>query len=118
MRGLAIAMLLLLASACASDATSKAATDRTDVADTLPPGCREVNSPPPPNVKQGDCGDFIFQLQARLNDLGYSVPNNGFFDEATEEAVRQFQEDDGDLTVDGLVGPKTWAALLEASASG
>lgn len=118
MHRFAVATLLLLASACASDATSKAATDRTDVGDTLPPGCREVNSPPPPNVQQGDCGDFIFQLQERLNDLGYSVPNSGYFDETMEQAVRQFQQDDGDLTVDGLVGPKTWAALLEASASG
>jgi peptidoglycan hydrolase-like protein with peptidoglycan-binding domain len=31
---------------------------------------------------------------------------NGTFDEATENAVKKFQSDNG-LTVDGIVGPET-----------
>lgn len=37
----------------------------------------------------------------------------------TEQAVKSFQGNDaGTLTVDGIVGPKTWAKLLTARLSG
>jgi peptidoglycan hydrolase-like protein with peptidoglycan-binding domain len=42
---------------------------------------------------------------------GFFVEQKGVvFDEATQEAVRQFQQAKG-LTVDGIVGPQTMAAL-------
>jgi murein L,D-transpeptidase YcbB/YkuD len=40
------------------------------------------------------------------------VPVTGVFDDATEAAVRAFQRTFG-LTVDGAVGPQTWAKLDE-----
>lgn len=50
-------------------------------------------------------GDDVTELQ---NDLGISP--NGTFDDATDQAVREFQSEN-DLVEDGIVGPKTWAAL-------
>jgi peptidoglycan hydrolase-like protein with peptidoglycan-binding domain len=121
-----IAMLLLIAPACASQATSKAATgetiatgesvptsDGSDSAGTTTTApCRVVAAPPPPNVQLGDCGPFVIELQTRLNDAGFIIPVDGVYSKKTEDAVKAFQSDRG-LTVDGLVGPKTWAKLVE-----
>jgi peptidoglycan hydrolase-like protein with peptidoglycan-binding domain len=42
--------------------------------------------------------------------LGYPIEATGVFDEATDEAVRQFQASNG-LQVDGIVGENTYQAL-------
>lgn len=54
----------------------------------------------------------VSEIQQQLEDAGFAIParKNGIFDEATQEAVRQFQQAKG-LKVDGIVGPKTLAAL-------
>jgi peptidoglycan hydrolase-like protein with peptidoglycan-binding domain len=53
----------------------------------------------------------VANLQIRLRDRGfYDGPISGTYDEATEAAVRQFQQSQG-LTVDGIAGPNTLAAL-------
>jgi peptidoglycan hydrolase-like protein with peptidoglycan-binding domain len=51
---------------------------------------------------------FIQRLLSRL-DL-YTGPTNGFYDAATIQAVREFQRSRG-LTMDGVAGPDTFAAL-------
>jgi peptidoglycan hydrolase-like protein with peptidoglycan-binding domain len=43
-----------------------------------------------------------------MPDLGLTV--DGIFGPETEAAVKNFQQDNG-LTVDGIVGPHTWQAL-------
>lgn len=64
-----------------------------------------------PTLRKGDMGDEVFELQKMLKDAGYSVWTiDGAFGSKTEAAVKAFQTDKG-LTVDGVVGPKTWAAL-------
>ena len=119
-------MLLLTAPGCASQVTSKAETgetiatdqgatatdgiDLTSTTTTVP--CHEVTSPPPPNVQLGDCGAFVIELQTRLGAAGFIIPVDGVFSKKTEDAVKAFQADRG-LTVDGIVGPKTWAKLVE-----
>ena len=120
----AVAMLLLTAAGCASQATSKAETGETiatdqgpttigvDASTTTTVPCRVVTAPPPPNVQLGDCGSFVIELQTRLGAVGIIVPVDGVFSATTEEAVKVFQADRG-LTVDGIVGPKTWAKLVE-----
>ena len=54
----------------------------------------------------------VKQIQQRLADKGYNVgPVDGSFGPMTDAAVREFQKDAGEY-VDGIVGPKTWAALF------
>jgi peptidoglycan hydrolase-like protein with peptidoglycan-binding domain len=57
-------------------------------------------------------------IQEMLSDLGYYTGDiNGKYDTATEDAVKAFQEEQG-LTADGIVGPKTLAALEDAAKTG
>ncbi len=59
----------------------------------------------------GTSGSDVATLQWRLQQWGYyDGPIDGVFGNETAEAVRFFQWYNG-LTVDGLVGPETWAAL-------
>ena len=54
----------------------------------------------------------VRSIQQRLADQGYNVgPVDGSFGPKTEAAVKAFQEAAGEH-VDGIVGPKTWAALF------
>jgi peptidoglycan hydrolase-like protein with peptidoglycan-binding domain len=65
----------------------------------------------PPTVKKGSTGAAVRMLQRLLADFGYDPGEvDGDFGAKTEKAVREFQGDFG-LDVDGIVGPKTWAAL-------
>lgn len=63
-----------------------------------------------------DEGDTVRDVQHRLAGLGYGLSEDepGVFGEATERAVRGFQERRG-LRVDGICGEETWGVLVEAS---
>lgn len=63
----------------------------------------------------GAQGAAVGDLQHRLALLGHAVPaaEAGHYHAATEEAVRRFQEARG-LRADGVCGPQTWSALVEA----
>lgn len=68
-------------------------------------------NPGQPTVAPGAHGEAVKRLQRALRrtpDVGL-VPD-GIFGPQTEEAVRMFQSGSG-LTVDGIVGPRTWAKL-------
>jgi hypothetical protein len=56
-------------------------------------------------------GDLVVWLQEHLVSVGYATAVDGDFGPLTQTAVEQFQSVRG-LTVDGIVGPATWAALL------
>lgn len=56
-------------------------------------------------IKKGSRGDDVAILQRKLNLIA-----DGIFGPITDEAVREFQKSHS-LTVDGIVGPKTWYAL-------
>ncbi|HET9729299.1 MAG TPA: peptidoglycan-binding protein [Acidimicrobiia bacterium] len=56
-------------------------------------------------------GDDVGELQRRLNALGFDAGReDGIFGPGSERALRSFQRDAG-LTVDGMFGPQTRAAL-------
>ena len=52
----------------------------------------------------------VEQVQKRITQLGYPLTADSAFGPKTDAGVRWFQKLKG-LTVDGRVGPKTWAAL-------
>jgi peptidoglycan hydrolase-like protein with peptidoglycan-binding domain len=67
-----------------------------------------------PVLKKGLKGEAVTRLQDGLLQLGYDPgPVDGVFGSRTQSAVKQFQRDSS-LADDGIVGPKTWAALEEA----
>ena len=64
-------------------------------------------------------GEDVKFVQQKLIDLGYDVGNNGVdgqYGNDTVSAVKEFQKDNG-LSVDGIVGEKTWKALESAKKS-
>lgn len=86
------------------------------------PAC--VDSPTPtgkPTLRRGDKGAWVTLAQTELIQKGYgcgSFGADGEFGKATEAAVKAFQRDHTDqdgnpLTVDGVIGQKTWWALDE-----
>jgi len=66
-------------------------------------------------LRMGSDNSAVYSLQAALMAHGYSVGNSGIdgkFGSRTEAAVRAFQCASG-LTIDGLAGKKTFAALCK-----
>ncbi|WP_027717978.1 spore cortex-lytic enzyme [Desulfovirgula thermocuniculi] len=64
----------------------------------------------------GTSGDDVAALQQRLLEWGYYAgPVDGFYGSLTQQAVVDFQLQNG-LVPDGVVGPETWAALGFAAA--
>lgn len=59
-------------------------------------------------VKNGDDGDDISQIQLRLYQLGYLTENalTGYFGDTTEAAVKKMQERNG-ISIDGTVGKES-----------
>ena len=50
----------------------------------------------------------VKQWQQRMKDRGWNIDVDGFYGQQSENITRQFQQEKG-LTVDGIVGPDTWA---------
>lgn len=66
-------------------------------------------------LKSGMRGSAVRELQAKLNELGYSeMAVDGIYGKATAAAVSLFQANNG-LKVDGKAGPKTLKKLLGKS---
>ncbi len=63
-------------------------------------------------LRKGDRGDDVKLLQHRLNLLGWQLAEDGIWGVQTDSAVRGYQYRAG-LTVDGIVGAKTRAALIQ-----
>lgn len=70
-----------------------------------------------PLLKEGSSGAAVALAQSLLNTWrgvykkGPMLPVNSKFDASFKSAVKSFQRDVG-LSVDGKVGPNTWAALV------
>lgn len=82
------------------------------------PACVEGDVPVPepttkPTLRKGDAGPYVTLAQTELLQRGYDLGSygaDGKFGNATEKAVKQFQQDWG-LSVDGVIGPRTWEML-------
>lgn len=64
-------------------------------------------------LRLGSKGPDVTKLQQLLGNAGYGVVVDSIFGIITLEAVKAFQREKG-LFPDGVVGPKTWAALEPA----
>ncbi len=65
----------------------------------------------PPTIREGDSGDLVTLVQAILTNKHIDCgPVDGIFGKKTTAGVKVFQRARR-LTPDGIVGPKTWAAL-------
>ncbi len=68
-------------------------------------------------IQQGNTGSTVKTMQRKLKNWGYYKGSiDGIFGAQTKQAVKNFQKKNG-LKVDGIVGPKTLAALGMSSAS-
>lgn len=101
----------------ASLGTQSTQASLSEEPETSSPSQSESSSEPPKNILQlGDRGEQVSSIQKRLSSAGFSSGDNGVFDQATQDAVRQFQHAKG-LKVDGVVGQQTLAALPENDGS-
>lgn len=72
-----------------------------------------------PTIRQGDSGNYVLLLQRLLRGMDYVMQNgkllgrSGKFGDQTLFCVKNFQKNKK-LTIDGIVGPKTWAALIDS----
>lgn len=67
-----------------------------------------------PVLQYGSCGQYVSDLQTKLNKLGYNCGSiDGDFGSNTLSAVKKFQSAKK-LDVDGVVGTQTWSAIDSA----
>jgi peptidoglycan hydrolase-like protein with peptidoglycan-binding domain len=77
----------------------------------LPPSWSSSSDESFTSLKQGMCGPEVEFLQRQLEAVGlFADPVDGVFGPSTKCAVMAFQRAKG-LEVDGIAGPRTWAAL-------
>ncbi|MQM29754.1 MAG: hypothetical protein CRU78_04065 [Candidatus Accumulibacter phosphatis] len=70
-----------------------------------------------PTLRRGSRGSGVADLQRRLGAAGFNAgAADAIFGSKTDAAVRAFQRARG-LAVDGIVGSRTWGALLGTSPS-
>jgi N-acetylmuramoyl-L-alanine amidase len=86
------------------------------------PGPTRAPAPGVLAYRRGDTGPAVAEIRAKLGLLGLLAegegaelldPSGALFDEATDRAVRAFQQARG-ISVDGVVGARTYHALDEA----
>jgi peptidoglycan hydrolase-like protein with peptidoglycan-binding domain len=64
-----------------------------------------------PTLRLMDRGPAVLELQHLLSAQGFELEEDRIFGQVTLAVVRRFQ-DKKKLVADGIVGPKTWEALL------
>lgn len=64
-----------------------------------------------PTIRLNSRGNFVTILQYLLNEYGYNLSTDGIFGVRTQNAVKNFQQNNN-LAQDGIVGRNTWNKLL------
>jgi N-acetyl-anhydromuramyl-L-alanine amidase AmpD len=82
-----------------------------DFAATESPNAAPPEDPGRPVLRLMDRGAAVLELQNLLSATGADLEEDGIFGQVTLTAVKKFQKKKK-LAVDGIVGPKTWTALL------
>lgn len=75
---------------------------------------QEKNGPissPPPELKYGSEGKEVIAIQQFLMSQGYEIEEYGIIGSETERAIKDYQARNN-IGADGIVGPKTWNAIL------
>lgn len=80
-------------------------------------------APPAPAPNTPDCANMnngignqnfcVSMIQLKLKQLGYGIEVDGIYGQKTADNVKLFQQKTG-LTQDGVVGPRTWARMVQA----
>lgn len=118
-------LVLVVVGLAASGVFSGGGKPRASATTTVPRGTttstttqpRTILLAPASTLKPGDTGTQVRVLQSVLAQLGYSPGTvDGQYGAATVRAVSNFQRAQK-LTVDGIVGPATLAALKSALAA-
>ncbi|MGL5824147.1 MAG: peptidoglycan-binding domain-containing protein [Nocardioides sp.] len=110
-------LLAMITAIVALTVGSVALTSTSANAAIIPERCEYTSSQPA--LRYGSRGTAVKQMQCEINFSMYHYPNiavDGSFGPATRNAVIAFQRCAG-ITVDGLVGPQTWAYLNYWAAS-
>ena len=95
------------------DVSENATTQEAEVLPYKPELIPATEYWPPRTIDKNMTGADVEVLQAVLKARGFLSTNpDGIFGSYLEEVVKQFQTA-YELDVDGVVGPKTWAKLLE-----
>jgi hypothetical protein len=82
------------------------------VTQTVSPTLRHWLGTPLSQRLRSDYRGDVAEIQGELNGRGYGpLEVDGYYGPSTATAVRNFQADSG-LDADGVVGPRTWAALF------
>lgn len=89
-------------------------TDRADAIAAIALEYEHQLTPAPayPAIRRGSWGAVVREAQRHLAAHGYDPgPIDGVFGGLTEAATRAFQRSSA-LVADGIIGPKTWGALI------
>ena len=82
---------------------------------TTPTPTPEPDPDKKPTLRRGSEGEYVTLAQTALINKGYDLGSygaDGSYGKMTEAAVKNFQLDHG-LTADGVIGERTWEALLK-----
>ncbi|MET7967134.1 L,D-transpeptidase family protein [Micromonospora sp. NPDC005305] len=109
--GTALLVAAGLAGVAGPAAAAPAAPAHASAASAAPAPAVTLAAASRPMLRQGSRGAAVTTLQKRLTALHYDVGGvDGIFGPSTHHAVVAFQKLNG-LVRDGIVGPRTWAAL-------
>jgi peptidoglycan hydrolase-like protein with peptidoglycan-binding domain len=116
-----LAVLVALASlvpAAGASAASGATKTTGGVGVSSPPASSGSTSAPHDvftrTLRRGDSGKDVKTLQSWLTEIGYALPDSGYFGSETQTAVKDFQRTHGLRPVTGVVGVRTATTLAAA----